>query len=61
MVADADGARVGGSFFLITRQYDHPRRVETVLTLRAVDVIGAEIEKDGVATEDVRGRGLAKA
>ena len=41
LVGDADGARLDGIFFLITRGAD------TVLTLAAADVVGAQIEEGG--------------
>jgi len=53
VVPDADGARLGHSFFLITRRYHDG--VETVLTLRAENVVRAEIERDGAVTEYVPG------
>lgn len=42
IVDDADSARLDGPFFLIRRWYPDLNRTETVLTMRAEDVIGAE-------------------
>jgi len=55
----ADSARLDGPFFLVRRLHDL-NRTETVLTLRAEDVIGAEILKDGVRIDYIPGCGRAK-
>ena len=59
-VIDADEVRVSGPFFLLTQSYPHVGRARTILTLLAKDVVVAEIEKDGVVTDYVPGRGLAE-
>jgi len=41
LIGDADGARLDGILFMITRG------AETVVTLAAVDVVGAQIEDGG--------------
>jgi hypothetical protein len=55
VIENADGARLDGAFFLVTRCYRDLRRVETVLTLRAQDVVAAEVSENGIRTEYVRG------
>jgi hypothetical protein len=57
---DADSARLDGHFFLVRRWYPDLNRTETVLTLRAEDVIGAEVLKDGVRIDYIPGCGQAK-
>jgi hypothetical protein len=53
----ADSARLDGPFFLVRRRYPDLNRTETVLTLRAEDVIGAEVLQDGVRIDTFRGAG----
>jgi hypothetical protein len=54
IVETADGARVSGPFFEFTRRYLEGK-IETVLTLRTDDVIGAEFLKDSVVVDYVPG------
>jgi hypothetical protein len=54
MVETADAARVSGPFFEVTQKY-REGMIHTVLTLRADDVVGAEILKDGVVVDYVLG------
>ena len=53
----ADAAGLEDGFFVITRRSTN--RIEVVLTLRAQDVIGAEILTDGVKTAYVEGKAAA--
>jgi hypothetical protein len=55
IVEEADGARLDGRFFLITRRLLRTGESETVLTLSASDVVGAEIVENGVVTDYVPG------
>ena len=57
MLDTADSARLDEPFFLVTRSYPEIRQVETVLTLRAEDVVAAEILENGVRIDYVLGRG----
>jgi hypothetical protein len=57
-IDDADGAQMDGPFFLVTRWDPYQERRRTVLTLRAKDIVSAEILKDGVSVEFVLGAGL---
>jgi hypothetical protein len=54
VVEHANAARLDGPFFLVLR-HAAGYRVSTVLTLRAEDVVGAEILLNGNVTEYVRG------
>jgi hypothetical protein len=56
-IEHADSARRDGPFFIVTRLYTDINRAETVLTLRAEDVVAAEILTDGVRTDYVIGCG----
>ena len=56
MLPEADGARVDGGFFLITRSTGTARQ-EVVHTLWAAHVFGAEIMKDGKVIDYVPGAG----
>jgi len=60
IVEDADSARLDGAFFIINRWYPDLNRTETVLTLRADDVVAAEIVKDGIVTDCVLGAGISQ-
>jgi hypothetical protein len=60
MVDTADGAQLDGAFFLVTRVRQASGRVDTVLTLRAADVVGAEVLQDGVRIDYVSGKGEAQ-
>jgi hypothetical protein len=53
----ADAARLDEPFFIITRWHPEIRQLETVLTLRAEDVVAAEVLKNGVRVDYVVGRG----
>jgi hypothetical protein len=53
----ADAARLDEPFFIITRWHSEIRQLETVLTLRAEDVVAAEVLKNGVRVDYVVGRG----
>jgi hypothetical protein len=53
----ADAARLEGAFFVVTRWHSEIRQLETILTLRAEDVVAADVLKDGVSVDYVRGRG----
>jgi hypothetical protein len=59
IVHHADAARRDGPFFIVFRSDPDPNRCETLLTLRADEVIGAEIIKDGINTEYIPGGGHA--
>ncbi len=52
-----DSARLDGPFFIVSHWDADRGQWETVVTLRAEDVIGAEIVKDGVKTEYIPGGG----
>jgi len=54
----ADGARLDGHFFVVTRARPSGE-LETVLTLRAEDVVGAEVMREGVRIDYVSGKGQA--
>jgi hypothetical protein len=45
----------GGTFFVVTRLHPDVRQIETVLTLRAEDLVGAEVLEDGVRISYVQG------
>jgi hypothetical protein len=55
IVEQADAARLDGPFLLVTRWHPAIRLRETVLTLRAQDVIAAEVLQDGVRIDYVLG------
>ena len=57
VVEEADGARLEGPFFVITRRHSRRGERETVLTLPASDVVGAEIVINGTVTDYVAGGG----
>jgi hypothetical protein len=57
MLETADAARLDEPFFLVTRWHSEIRQVETVLTLRAEDVVAAEVLSNGVRVDYVVGRG----
>jgi len=57
VVEEADGARLEGPFFVITRRHSRRDQRETVLTLPASDVVGAEIVINGTVTDYVAGGG----
>jgi hypothetical protein len=44
-------------FFIVSRLFPDLNRHETALTLRAEDVAGAEVLKDGVRVDYIAGRG----
>jgi hypothetical protein len=56
-IETADSARLDDPFFIVTRRDPQTGHVYTLLTLRGVDVIAAEILKDGVRTDYVLGQG----
>ena len=56
----ADSARLDGPFFLVRRWHPDLNRSDTVLSLRAEDVIGAEVLKDDVRIDYIPGCGQAK-
>ena len=56
-IEPADSARLDGPFFIVSRWYPDLNRRETVLTLRAENVVGAEVLKDGVRIDYIPGRG----
>jgi hypothetical protein len=57
VVDEADGARLEGSFFVVTRRHSRTGESETVLTLATSDDVGAEIMIDGTVTNYVAGGG----
>ena len=57
VVDQADEARLEGAFFVVTRRHSGTGKSETVLTLPARDVVGAEIVIDGTVTNYVSGVG----
>jgi hypothetical protein len=57
IIEAADSARLDEAFFLVTRRDPGSARVDTLLTLRSIDVVAAEVLKDGVRTDYVLGRG----
>jgi hypothetical protein len=57
VIDKADGALLNDPFFIITRWYPDLRRHDTVLTLRAQDVVFAKILRDGSETEYILGTG----
>jgi hypothetical protein len=59
-VEAADSARMSGPFFMITRRRERTGELETLLTLRSQDVVGAEIVKDGLVTDYMRGGAPAR-
>ena len=56
MIDTADAARLAEPFFIVTRWYPDIRQLATVLTLRAEDVVGAEVLKNGFRTDYIVGR-----
>jgi len=54
-VENADSARSDGPFFIVARSAPDRGRIETVLTLRAQDVIAAEIYDGAVVIDRVLG------
>ena len=52
----ADAARLDDHFFVVTRRDPYTGRIDTVLTLRSIDVVVAEVIANGVVTDYVRGR-----
>jgi len=56
-IADADSAHADDAFFVVTRHDRNTGRVDTLLTLRSIDVVTAEIVRNGITIERVRGRG----
>lgn len=56
VLSEADGARLDGAFFLITRLTGTSREA-VVLTVRSADVFGAEIVTDGELIDYVPGTG----
>jgi hypothetical protein len=59
VVETADGAESSGEFFIITRRSASGGSAETLLTLPAQDVVGAEIVTDGAVTGYVAGKGTS--
>jgi hypothetical protein len=59
VVETADGAESSGEFFIVTRRSASGGSAETLLTLRAHDVVGAEIVTDGAVTGYVAGKGTS--
>jgi len=57
IVETADSAHSDDAFFVVTRRDTGTGRVDTLLTLRSSDVVGAEVLKDGVRTAYIPGRG----
>jgi hypothetical protein len=57
----ADEARLDGLFFIVTRKRSDNRDPETVLTLRAEDVVAAEVVKDGATIKNVLGSGRLRS
>jgi hypothetical protein len=53
----ADGARLEGELFLITRWLHDLRREETMVTLWAGTVVMAQVEDGGIVLEYVAGLG----
>ena len=53
----ADAARLDVHFFVVTRRDPGTGRVDTLLTLRSVDVVAAEVCTNGIRTDYVLGRG----
>jgi hypothetical protein len=53
----ADSARSDDAFFVVTRRDPVTGRLDTLLTLRSTDVLGAEVLEDGVRTDYIVGRG----
>jgi hypothetical protein len=58
-IESADSAHVEGAFFVITRRLAGLNRCYTILTLRADDVVAAEVLEDGVRVDYVLGKGQA--
>jgi hypothetical protein len=46
VVETADSARFDGPFFVVTRKDPFSARIDTLLTLRSIDVVGAEVFVD---------------
>jgi hypothetical protein len=59
VVEAADDCRCSGEFFIVTRRWSPDGSTQTLLTLRAQDVIGAEVVTDGVVTGYVPGKGTS--
>ena len=59
VVKEGDAARMDGPFFMVTRWDVGLQRPQTVLTLRSIDVVSAEIQKDDATTEIVLGAGIS--
>jgi hypothetical protein len=57
VVDEADGARLEGLFFVVTRRHSRTGESETVLTLPTSDIVGAEIVINGTVTNYVAGGG----
>ena len=58
-VETADGAHMDEHFFIVTRSHSGAGRIETMLTLRAEDVVAAEVLSEGVRIDYVPGKGQA--
>jgi hypothetical protein len=56
----ADGARLQDFVFVVPRRDPQTGSVDTLLTLRSVDVIAAEVLTNGVVTDYVCGPGFEK-
>ena len=52
-IEHADSAHVDGPFLIVTRRYQGLNRRETVLTLRADDVVAADIVKEAATISRV--------
>ena len=57
MLDTADAARLDGPFFIVTRWHAEIRQLEVVLTLRAEDVVAAEVLKNAVRIDCIPGSG----
>jgi hypothetical protein len=56
-IESADTAHLDGPFFLVTKQRSNPNERDTLLTLRADDVVAAEVLKNGVRIDYVLDKG----
>jgi len=56
VIDDADGAGLDEPFCLVTKWYPAIRRRDTVLTLRAEDVLAAEVLQNDVVIDYVVGQ-----
>jgi hypothetical protein len=56
-----DSARLDGPFFMVNRKDPTSGRIDTVLTLRSIDVIAAEVFIDGVSVDHVLGEGTVRS